>query len=165
MALDTFVAGRYSGAYNSVDVGITQEGYTLQQDSDGELINETDAYGGSVIDWVFRGGNSFLQFESKAYKAGSISPFWPWGALGVMLAAAAPIGRLASDAAVSMVLSAVANTPAAAAPASLTGTKSLLAPNNPASLLFNSKVRNVPVRLQLLPYLISTGTYGWFTTA
>jgi hypothetical protein len=42
------------------------------------VIDETDAFGGSVIDYVYRGGNVFLSFVSKAYKAGSITPFWPW---------------------------------------------------------------------------------------
>ena len=162
-ALDTFVAGRYSGTYNTVDVGITEEGYTLTQDSAAHMINNTDAYGDSIIDWVYRGGNVSLQFESKAYKAGSTTPFWPWGALGVMRTNAAPIGRLASDVASAMVLTDVDATPAATFPATLTASKSILAPNNPAGLLFNSKVRNVPVRLQLLPYASSTD-HIWFST-
>lgn len=162
MALDTFVAGRYTGAYNSVDVGITDQGYELEQSSSQEAIEESDAYGQSFIDGIYRGGNVFLQFTCKAYKAGSITPFWPWGALGIMSTSAAPIGRLASAVASSMVLSAVANTPAAAAPASLTIAKSILAANSPAKLLFNSKLRQVPVRLQAIP-TIDTDV-KWFTT-
>lgn len=160
MALDTIIAGRYSTTYNAVDVGITENGYELQQDAKAELVNQTDAFGESIIDFVYRGGDVFLQFESKAYKAGSTTPFWPFGALGVM----GVIGRLASDLAVATVLSATAGTPAAAAPATLTGTKSLLAPNNPARLLFNSKVRNVPVRLILLAYDAGAGAIKWFVT-
>jgi len=53
MALDTFVAGRYSGAYNSVDVGITSQGYELDVESRWESIDESDAYGLSLIDGVF----------------------------------------------------------------------------------------------------------------
>lgn len=161
MALDTFVAGRYSGTYNAVDVGITDDGYTLQQDLSVEAIDESDAYGGTLIDFIYRGGNAFLRFMSKAYKAGSISPLWPYGALGVGATAAAPIGRLASAIAAAMVLTSTANTPAAAAPASLTGPGSILAPNFSWELLYNSKLRRVPVRLQLLPYL-DTGTLRWF---
>jgi len=111
----------------------------------------------------FRGGNVSLQFESKAFKAGSITPFWPWGALGVLYTAAAPIARLASNVAQAMVLSSTANTPAAASPASLTGSKAILAPNSSARLLYNSKLRHVPVRLALLP-TDSTGTGTHFTT-
>lgn len=149
-----------------MDVGVTDEGYSLQQDSAASLINNTDAYGDSVIDWIYRGGNVFLQFNSLAAKAGSYSPFWPWGTLGVMFAAASPLGRLASAVAQSMVLSSVASTPAASgafAPNTLTGSLSILAPNNPASLLFNSKLRTVPVRLQLLPS--GSTTVSWFASA
>ena len=101
-------------------------------------------------------------FEAKAYKAGSITPFWPWGAMGVFYTAAAPIARLASNVAAAMVLTATANTPAAAAVATLTGSKSILAPNNPAKLLYNSKLRKVPVRLVLLPS-DTAGTGSHFT--
>lgn len=155
-----FIAGRYSGTYSGADVGITQNGFELEQDSDVELLNDTDAVGGTVLDWVYRGGTMFIQFESKAYKSGSIAPFWPYGALGVL----GVIGRLASDIAAAMVLTSTAGTPAVASPASLTATKSLLAPNNPARLLFTSKVRNVPVRLQLLAYDSGGGVLKWLTT-
>lgn len=170
MALDVFVAGRYTNAYNSVDVGISTDGVELQQDSAAEFIDRTDAYGDSIIDWVYRGGNVFLQYEAKAYKAGSITPFWPWGALGVMQAVGttpAPIGRLASDVAAATVLTALAGTPAASSPATLTASKSILAPNNPARLLFSSRLRTVPVRLQSLPtesVASGTTTTRWFTT-
>jgi|SRR5947209_6447683 len=158
MALDTFIAGRYSGTYNAVDVGITEQGYELQQDAQEETIGETDAYGLSVIDWIYRGGNVFLQFDSMAYKAGSITPFWPYGALGVM----GVIGRLASDLALPMVLTSTTGTPAASAPATLTATKSLLASNNPARLLYNSKLRHVPCRLRVLPADVGAGVIKWF---
>lgn len=165
MALDTFIAGRYSGAYDSVDVGITRDGFELQQNNVTEAIDETDAYGGSLIDFIYRGGNVFIQFTSKAYKAGSITPFWPWAStLGKMLGSSSPIGRLASAIAKAMVLSSTANTPAAASPASLTGSLSILAPNFDGRLMFNSKLREVPIRLQLLPYE-SGSDVQWFLMA
>lgn len=145
-----------------MDVGITQNGYELNQDIKGELINETDAYGETIIDWVMRGGDVSLIFESKAYKVGSITPFFPNGAQGVLNTPATPMGRLASDAALAMVLTATANTPAAAAPATLTGSKALMPPGQSNRLLYNSKVRNVPIRLQFLP-TDSAGTARHFT--
>jgi hypothetical protein len=158
MALDTFIAGAYTGTYNAVDVGVTEQGYELQQESHAQEIGPSDAYGESVIDLVYRGGRVHLQFESKAYKAGSTTPFWPWGSLGVM----GVVGRLGSNVAAAQVLTATASTPAAASPASLTATLSILAPNNPARLLFSSVLRTVPVRLLCLPF--SSGGIKWFTT-
>ena len=143
-----------------MDVGITEQGYELQQDSKSEDISESDAYGASLIDWIYRGGNVSLQFESLAYKAGSRTPFWPWNAtLGRM----GVIARLASDVALAMVLTATAATPAAATPATLTASKAILAPNNPARLLFHSKLRKVPVRLACFPS-DSGGNIIWFST-
>ncbi len=147
------MAGAYTGTYGGSGVGIT-EGFELQQNAEVENIGETDQYGGSVIDQIYRGGNCFLQFESKAYKAGSIAAFWPYGTLGT----GGTVGRLASALAQAHVLTAVGGTPAASSPGSLTGTLSILAENNPARLLFHSKLRTVPVRLRVL-----FGGTSWFT--
>lgn len=165
MPLDTFVAGSYANTYNAVSVGITEEGMTLEQTLKEEVINESDAYGGATLDYIYRGGDAFLQYDCKAYKAGSVAPFWPWGgAMGQMTSASAVIARLASDVAAATVLSAAALTPAAAAPASITAAKSILAPGFTGRLLYNSKLRRVPVRLQFLPYTSSTNLVWWTQT-
>jgi hypothetical protein len=105
-----------------------------------------------------REGECFVQWVGLAYKAGTIAAFWPWGAIGTLLTAAAPIGRLLSDVAAPHVLTSTPNTPAAASPASVTGVKAILAPNQSARLLFSSKLRKVPIRLQYLPYDAGAGT-------
>ena len=164
MPLGEFVAGRYSATYDSANVGVTKDpGYELQQGSKAEMIDDTDAWAKSLIDWVYQGGDVNLQFTSREYLSGALTAFWPYGSLGVMATTAAPIGRLASDLAKAMVLTAAANTPAAAKPATLTGSLALLAPNFDARLLFYPKLREVPVRLALLPS-VSTGTARWFST-
>lgn len=163
MALDTFIAGRYSCTYNSTDVGITEAGYTLTQMNKAEEIRGSDAYGDALLDAIVRGGDVELEYKCKAYKAGSTAPFWPFGSLGVMATTAAPIGRLYSAIAASTVLTAASNTPAAAAPATLTGTLSILHPTFQGQLLFDSKLRTVPIKLVFLPSE-STGTVRWFTT-
>ncbi len=162
MALDTFIAGRYSGTVNAIDVGITRNGYRLRQRLRAELLDETDAYGNALIDFVWRGGAVSLLFNSKTYKAGAITPFYMWGSLGVLSNAADPIARLASDEALALVLTATANTPAAAAPATLTASKAITGPDFQGELLYDSRIREVPVELQLLPYT-SASNLVWFT--
>lgn len=175
MALEVLVAGRYAGAYNLIDVGITELGYDVTLETRWEEISETDAFGLSLIDGIFRGGMCTIQFDSRAYKAGSVAPFWPWGgnrAAGVLgtlinpvaVAPLSPIGSLVSDVAKSFVLTSTAGTPAAASPATLSATKAILAPNFPGRLLFNSKLRNVPVRLMFLPDNIGSGIIAFFAT-
>lgn len=173
--LGTFIAGRYSGTYNAVDVGITKEGYELEQDADIEEIGETDAWGASVIDGIWRGGNCHLQFNSEEYKAGSLAAFWPYGAglagpgvLGTLFDSTQvtllPIGQFASNIAKAMVLTVQAGTPAVNNINTLTATLALLAKNYNGKLLFNSKLREVPVRQRLYPYTVSGITKFFATT-
>lgn len=176
MALDVFVAGRYSGAYNSLDVGITRDGFELTIDTELEDIGETDAWGRTVLDALFQGANCFVQFVSTAWKSGSLAAFYPWGGalggagvLGVLYdstqTAKAPIATLASAAALPLVLTSTAGTPAAQTGPianTLTASYALLAKNNNSRLLFNSKLREVPVRLRLYPYS-SGGITRWFS--
>ena len=152
---------RYSGSYNSVDVGITRDGYSLQHESFWEQIAESDAYGLSLIDGIYRGGNLSIEFEGLAYKSGTTSPFWPWALLGKMATTALPIARLASNVASTFVLTATANTPAATSPATVTANLAILAPNYPARWLYSSRLRTVPIRLALIPNTVATDTV-WF---
>ena len=176
MAIETLVAGHYTGTYNAVAFGFSQSGFELTQETKAEVVNQTDAYGDSIIDLVHRGGSVYIMFESKVFKPGAITPFYPWGALGVMYTAAAPLGRLGSAVASSLVLTGVASTPAQSTGgsglnrviASLTASKAILPPDSNLKLLFDSKVRNVPIRLLCLPTDdgsgIAQGNGTWFTT-
>jgi hypothetical protein len=141
-----------------------------------EEITPSDAYGDSILDGVYRGGNVYIQFDSKVFAAGSVTPFWPWGALGVMMTygtgSPAPIGRLASAVAAAAILTATPgsafNTAGGLVITTLTVPKAILAPNSSAQLLFHSRLREVPVRLLCLPTESSSGgltTTSWFTVA
>lgn len=146
------IAGPYTALYNAVDVGFTLDGFRYGTSWKAEMVNQTDIFGETLIDMVYRGGDAQLSYRSKTYKPGAVTPFWPWGSLGVLATAAAPISRLARDVSKALILTAVANTPAAITPATLTSSKAILAPNVNQELLFDSKVRDVPAVLQLLPY-------------
>jgi hypothetical protein len=161
--LGEYIGGRYAGTFNAVDLGPTENGFTLKQSLKEEVIEESDQYGGSILDYFYRGGMCQLQCDCKEYKAGSRTPFWPWGALGVISNAAGPIGRRASDVASPIVLTSTAGTPAETKPATLTGSYAAPAPGFTGDLLFNSKLRRVPILLQLLPYVNGANTV-WFTT-
>lgn len=164
LAFGPLIAGPYTATYGAVDVGFTLDGYKMTQGWKAEMVDKTDLYGDTLIDMVMRGGDCRISYTSKTYKAGSTGPFWPWGALGVLFTAAAPLSRLARDVASAFVLTATANTPAAATPATLTASKTILAPNVDQMLLFDSKVREVPAVLQCLPYEGATGTGQFFST-
>jgi len=164
-ALATLIDGHYTATYNSVAIGITEDGFDLIQALKEEVIDESDAFGGSLIDYIYRGGNVTIRCDSKEYKAGSMTPFWPWGGgtMGRMRNSSNPIGALAANVAAALVLTSTANTPAASAPASLTGTYSIIAPGQQGTLKFTSRLRRVPIFQALLPY-DSAGATLWFTT-
>jgi hypothetical protein len=174
LALETFLAGRYPATYNAVDVGVMAEGEKLNFDTQHELIQESDAWGLTIVDGIYRGGNVTADLESLAYKAGSLAAFWPFGgtlagngALGTLInpgAGNTPIGILASDLAKPFVMTSTPGTPAAANPATLTASKALLRENFPAALLFNSKLRRVPVSLRFYPVDAGSGVIKHFTT-
>lgn len=165
MALEAFITGRYTAAYgpsgSRVSLGVSREGYRFQHETKAANIDQTDAYGDSLIDMIYRGANMRVNFSMLSYsKAATALILAPWtGDLFVLRSTAKPVGVLASDLAQSLLLTAEANTPAAAAagPATLTANKVILAPGQ-VELLYDSRLREVPVSLIVLPY--DTGTDG-----
>ncbi len=166
MALvDNFAAGRYGMTYNAVDVGLTKEGAMMDLQSSLQLVNQTDLYGETVIDGFYRGANCFLQFTCLRWMAGSRTPFWPWGALGQVFTSTIVAGVLVSNTASALVMTAQTGSPAATeGPATLTASKSLLAENFNSQLMFDSRLREIPIRLRLYPYTSSTNLVHFTTT-
>lgn len=170
MPVETVIAGPYTSTYAAVGIGMTRRGFELQHQTHGELINETDIYGDSLIDIVHRGLTCFIVTEARVFKAGSILPFYPWqpgggiGDVGSSLFPAA--GTRASDFAQPFAMTAVpatsaslinAGTGGATGISTLTATKAILPPNSNLSLLFDSRARSVPLRLFLMP--VTNGAY------
>lgn len=167
MALGTFIAGRYSATWNTADIGIMEDGYELSWQWSVEAINNTDRYGDQWIDGIYRGlTNVFCQCNSLEYKTGSAAAITPWAAIlptGVSGLASGVIGRLVSNNVGTLVLTATAATPAATTPATLTTASAILAENVDVKLLFNSKLRKVPIRFRFVTYN-NAGADQYFTT-
>lgn len=154
MALDQFVAGSASGTLASVALGLMKEGYKIQTVHKAQAIDETDGYALSTLDFIHRGQDVFVAFQCRAWKAGSKSAIVPWtGVLGKISSSSVPVGTLASSLAKTLVLTATASTPAATDPATLTAPGAFLVPGFQAEWNWDSRLRELPVRLQLLPYV------------
>lgn len=171
-ALITTIAGRYAGAYtppagSPLNFGIlTDDGYELSATPKSEDINMTDAYGGSLLDFIYRGADWRLRARAKEFAADLMKIAWPWGmGTGALSPRMGIIGRRGSDIAGSLVLTAQAGTPAAASPGpvTLTAGLSVVAPNSVMALLLTSKVREVPVEMVLLPYSDGSSNIIWFS--
>jgi hypothetical protein len=171
--LGTFIAGRYSSTLtlpegSPLDMGLTVEGYRLTWRIHRQKISRSDAYGDSTIDGVCRGADVYISGRCLEYKTGPIKAntmhltFDVTGAqsFGMPLA-----GLLDSQLACTFILTATGGTPAAAAasPTSLTAAAAIMAADFDADITFDSMNREVPFKLQLLPYS-STGIKFFTTT-
>ena len=154
-----FIAGPYTVTYGGNALGVIEDAPALEMTASVDPISG-DNLGDSIQDGVYRGGNLYFDMVLQEYNAaGAAAAFWPYGALGVM----GQVGRLLTAVDAALVLTAVAGTSASATPATITATNAVLAPNFPVRLLFGSRLRNVPIRFQLLPYTDS-GAIKWFVT-
>lgn len=152
LAFGPIVSGPYTATWNSVAVGFTVEGYRLSVNFLKEFIDQTDLFGRTMIESIHQGANAQLQYDSRCYDAGNLGPAFPYGGIGIIMSTTKPIGYGDRTHANAFVLTATANTPAAAAPATLTASKAHIRPDYPIELLFDSKARIVPIQLSLYPF-------------
>lgn len=165
MALGSFVAGASLGTYTAPSgaaqsMGIMESGYEIQCRALSEILNSTDQYGESVIDGIFRGTECHVQATGIEWTAGLLKSMMCYGATfpasGAGYFGPGVIGRLNSDVAGSIILSTVAATPAATAPASLTVPLAIIAEGFDVSWALNSKLRKMPARWRALLANISS---------
>ena len=170
MAITAPIAGAYTTTLNpkgagAVALGYTRQGYSLNFVQRGERLEETDLYGLSLIDIVGRGCQLTIDTICKVYAAATRDAIFPWTAtFGRVYAAATPIAQLASTSPDILIMTAVANTPAAASPATLTANSVKLSPDNNVNLIFSSVIREVPLRWDVLT-IDTTGTGTLFATS
>ena len=141
----SFIAGPYTVTYNALALGIMQDAPSIEITSAADEIIG-DNLGDTVQDGVYRGGNCFvdlvLQEFDAAGAAGAFAPFADWGKVGQP-------GKLLSSFAKALVFTAVAGT--TSTPATVTANKAILAPGFPVRMLYGTRLKNVPLRFQLLP--------------
>jgi len=148
----TFIAGPYTATLNAMTIGIIEDGFDLENTADGKDLITGDNLGGSVQDGVYRGGQAFCSFTLLEPDLTQVkAALWPYAAEGVV----GQVGRLDTNIAVALVLTAVAGTTAATEPATLTADLAILAENFPIRRLMASRARRIPMRLRLYPFLDS----------
>ena len=149
---EELVVGSYVVTFDGASVGIFQGDPgslpAITRTPHSRPITPTDRYGGSKIDSIRLGYDYMFEGVLMEYPKGLpiLQAMENWGLLGL-------IGGLKYLAAKALVLTAVAGTTAATAPASITASKAVPADNHPVRLIYGPELRVVPVRLDLLPYL------------
>jgi hypothetical protein len=154
--MSNFIAGGYTATYNAKAIGQAAQGYRISQQFFQRLVTG-DSMAESPQDAVYRGMEMHVAMNLIEYGAAGIQdimcPYatqWAMGQVGRM--------DITSSLAKSLILTAVAGTPAAATPATATFLTSILAEGFPVELLFAPDLREVPMRLRVYPN--AAGVFG-----
>lgn len=154
----TYIAGKYDGTYDGTTIGELAEGWRLSHSRFSRIIT---GHSGAKTpqDGIHQGGEMFLSMTCiEAYLTKVKLAFWP---LSSTLFDLGVIGRLDSAMAKQVIMTALAATPAAASPATITFPLTILAEGYPVEMLFGPDLREVPLRLRLYPN--SSNVFGSVT--
>ena len=158
----SFIAGQYTVTLGASTVGQIQEGIKISHAFFVQHITG-DAGAQTVQDGVFQGSECFAEYMLMEYNATAArAAFWPYGSN--WLATTAQVGDLVSGFTAQLVLTALAGTPAASTPASITLPYCILRENFPVSILFHPSLRTIPINQRVYPTLSSGAqTFGTLT--
>jgi len=152
----SFIAGQYTCTWNALACGQTADGIRLIHQFFKRLVSG-DAYADSPQDAILRGAEVTLAMRLIEYDAAAIQTIkWPYSATKWQMGT---VGRtdVGQSIAKQLVLTAVAGTPAAATPASITLPLAILHENFPVEVLFAPDLREIPLRMRIYP---SSGLFG-----
>lgn len=141
------ISGAYSATLGGTSIGSTEEGFRLIGRQHWEPILSDD-FGEAPVDGVQRGVTYTIQFMAQEYSLIKAAYARQLSALGE---SKTHVGKLLSGLAQTLVMTAVAGTPAAGAGliATLTATKAICVSD--IELLLSSKLRKGPVTFHLFP--------------
>jgi hypothetical protein len=162
------ISGPYVGTWNALPHGtLSDDGYEVSCGIVGQEINESDAYGGTLVEWIYRGQNWRCRIRGlEWFRSGLLSAlqtFGQTGALGTFNPQLLNVGIRGTNGAQTMLLTALlANPPCT--PQSLTALNAVIAPNSQSSMLFTSKMREMPIEYVLIPYQLAGQNIPFSTT-
>ncbi len=160
-AFGNYAVGPYTGTWSTNDVGEIEGVYRVQQSASAQDIR-AGRYGDSVIDGVYRGGNVFVVATFKEWTANIRDMLWPFGVMGL----SGKVGRLMTDMAEILELTAITGTPAATHGfATITFPKAVFSPEHNQEIILGNEERNVPVVFRCYPEEVTDGDSAlrWYT--
>ena len=173
MPFANFAAGPCTATYNSDsasgspagkgqgvrDLGIV-EGVRRWQRTLEALPIQSSAFGATVIDSVYGGGQCFCLMAFKEWNDVIRDTLWPFGA---SFGEIGQVGRLLSDLAGILTLTAVSDTMAASnGPATITFGKAILSPGHNSEIVLGAEERDIPIVFRCFPYVNSQSKTVWF---
>jgi len=173
MTFATFAAGPYSATYNTDeasgdpagkgegtrDLGLVEGVRRWQRVLEAHPVRSS-AFGKTEIDGVYQGGQCFCLMTFKEWSNAVRDAVWPFGK---RFGCIGQVGRMLTDLAGVLTLTAQPNTPAATAgPATLTFRKAILSPGHNSEVVLGAQQRDVPIVFQCFPYIDAQGDVVWF---
>jgi hypothetical protein len=162
------VSGPYTGTWNALPLGVlSDDGYELVATCQGQEVNETDAYGLTLVEGIYRGHNWRMRTRGLEWnRTGQLAllqmfnPAATPGALGESLnPILSTVGQRWTFFCQSLILTSVLGAYPPSTPTTLTASNAGLAPNAQSGpMQFTSKVRELPLEMVLIPYQTSPGT-------
>lgn len=170
MATSNFIAGKYTITFGATPgaVGQTRDGIRTNYTIFKQLITG-DSFAQAPQNAVYQGAELFTQFTAIEYNAAKMGALlFPYSGTPGTYFDMGLIGRLdvldlalTNNIAQQLILTALAGTPAAASPATITLPLSVLAEGFPVEILFAPALREVPLRLRQYPN--ASGVFGTVT--
>lgn len=158
------VSGPYIGLWNGAALGTqNDDGFVLSGTYQGQEINQSDAYGMTLMEAIWRGLNWRLRLRGLEFnKPGILASLQAFGASGNSSTTFTPvlqsIGDRYSKFSQTLLLTAVLGAYPPTMPATLTALSAIVAPQSSVEYLMTSKVREAPFEFVLLPYSAVAGT-------
>ena len=156
------ISGPATATWNALPLGVqNDDGYVLSCTVQGQEINQSDAYGLTLVEAVYRGQNWRLRLRglewNKTGLLASLQMFGQTGANTTLTPQLVNIGDRWSKYCQSLVLTSILGNPPST-PQSLTALLAGLSPNNNTEFMITSKMREMPLEFVLLPYAASVGS-------
>lgn len=150
------VSGPFVGLWNADPLGTqNDDGFELSCTLQGQEVNQSDAYGMTLVEAIYRGQNWKCRLRGLEWnKVGlleSLQQFGNTGAPGTFTPILFNIGERWSDFCETLLLTAILGDPPST-PATLTAMSAGISPQFQSSFLFTSKLREMPLEFVLLPY-------------
>jgi hypothetical protein len=166
MGLVVPVSGPYVGVINAFPFGtLSDDGYELLCTIQGQEVNESDAYGMTLVEAVYRGQNWRLRIRGLEWKSGLLATLQGFGSQvplvsGVLAPTLANIGDLFTRYPGVLVLTAILGSPPTV-PQTLTSQSTTVAPQQQSNFMMTSKVRELPLEMVLFPYHTTVGSLSY----
>ena len=150
------ISGPYVGSFLALPIGVlNDDGYELMATLTGQELAETDAFGLTLVEAIYRGQNWRARLRGvEWFQLGLLTLLQQFGqtdVAGTLSPQLSAIGTRWTTFNGTLLLTAILGNPPSQ-PQSLTALSTGFAPNSQSAFNMTSKVREMPLELVLFPY-------------